>query len=320
MPITVYFATNRALTGPADQVSSYSANIVNPADPGAVTYATAFVNEVDLTADTTGAITSIQNIKQGGFDDGPLGDLGEDPGRNLLIFLHGFANSFEDGITRAAFNRQWFAASGVPAADTTVVAFTWPSAGILLEPPLLKTAYKQDQGMAGQSGLHIMSFFANLQPLIVSARAHGRRVFLLAHSMGNWALQAAVQSWFTLGNGDAFLFDEVILAAADEVHNSFDLPPIGRLSALNRLCRRISIYASEADQVLDVSFLFNDLTKRLGRDGPDNAGDPNRFPPATYRTVNCSGFRDYDVNFQYSHQYYRRSPGVRTDIAKTLVG
>jgi esterase/lipase superfamily enzyme len=319
MPITVYFATNRALTGPADQVSSYSANIVNPADPGAITYATAFVNEVNLTADTVGAITSLQDIKQGGFADGPLGDLA-DPGRNLLVFIHGFANSFENAITRAAFNREWFANSGVPEADTTVVAFTWPSLGRLLEPPLLESAYEQDQKMAGQSGLHITSFFANLQPLIDSARAHGRRVFLLTHSMGNWALQAAVQTWFAQGNGNAFLFDEVVLAAADEDHRTFDFPPTGRLTALDRLCRRISIYTSEADQVLDIAFVFNKFTQRLGRDGPDDATDPSHFPPARYRMVNCTGFDDYARNFASSHQYYRRSPGVRTDIAKTMVG
>ena len=67
-----------------------------------------------------------------------------------------------------------------------------------------------------------MTFFANLQPMIDAARAKGNRVFLLAHSMGNWALQAAVESWFAHGNGDAFLFDEALLAAADEVHNTFE--------------------------------------------------------------------------------------------------
>ena len=43
--------------------------------------------------------------------------------------------------------------------------------------------------------------------------------------MGNWALQAAVESWFASGNGDAFLFDEAFLAAADEVFDSFDVLP-----------------------------------------------------------------------------------------------
>jgi hypothetical protein len=71
--------------------------------------------------------------------------------------------------------------------------------------------------------------------------------------MGNWALQAAVESWFSHGNGDALLFDETILAAADEVYNSFDFPPPGRLSDLSRLTSRTSIYFSGADMVLPVA-------------------------------------------------------------------
>jgi len=67
----------------------------------------------------------------------------------------------------------------------------WPSLGKLLSLPFLGADYRTDQTAAGQSGLHISSFFANLQPIITSARAQGNRVFLLAHSMGNWALQAA---------------------------------------------------------------------------------------------------------------------------------
>ena len=83
------------------------------------------MQDAGLTADTVGAITSIQNTTQGGFSQSAIDDL-SDPGRNLLIFIHGFDNSFENAITRAAFNQQWLAASGVPAAETSVVAFSWP--------------------------------------------------------------------------------------------------------------------------------------------------------------------------------------------------
>jgi esterase/lipase superfamily enzyme len=96
----------------------------------------------------------------------------------------------------------------------------------------------------------MMSFFAGLQPVLDYARSTGRRVFLLAHSMGNWALQAAVESWFTHGNGDALLFDEIILPGADERYDTFDFPEPGRLSDLHRLGTRISIYFSRADSVL----------------------------------------------------------------------
>ena len=192
MPTTVYFATNRVVTAPASDWRNYGTSIVAPSDPAAMTYATAFIDDSNLTADTTGAIQSIQSISQGGFSDDAIADLSA-PGRNLLVFIHGFDNSFENAITRAAFNREWFAHSNVAAANTTVVAFAWPSRGKLLGFPLPWSDYTGDQTMAGQSGLHMMRFLANLQPIIERARISGSRVFLLAHSMGNWALQAAVE-------------------------------------------------------------------------------------------------------------------------------
>jgi esterase/lipase superfamily enzyme len=271
MLTTVYFATNRALTGPAEDVANYGTGIVTPSDPSAITYATAFVDNTDLTADKTGAIQKIQNVSTGRFSQSAIGDL-SNPGRNLLVFIHGFDNSFENAITRAAFNREWFAKSGVPDADTTVVAFSWPSLGELISFPLPWDDYNKDQTMAGQSGLHTMSFFANLQPIITKARAAGNRVFLLAHSMGNFALQAAVESWFSHGNGDAVLFDEAILAAADERYDSFDFPMPGRLNCLYRLARHISIYFSGADQVLQLSEVINLGAERLGEDGTTRCG------------------------------------------------
>jgi esterase/lipase superfamily enzyme len=319
MPITVHFATNRRIDGSSERVGSYTDDIVAPSDLGAVTYATAFVDDANLTADTVGAITAIMDVRQGSFSPDAIGDL-SNSGRNLLVFIHGFDNTFENAITRAAFNTQWFAASGIPAANTTVVAFSWPSLGKLIQLPFLGAAYRRDQTSAGQSGVHIQGFFANLEPIIARIRGQGNRVFLLAHSMGNWALQAAVESWFAHGNGDANLFDEALLAAGDEIYNTFDFLPFGRLSALDRLTRRISTYSSEGDTVLQLSMALNLGAKRLGQDGPHDRFDTNRFPPPRYRVVDCTAFHDYEINLASSHQYYRRSPTVRADIANTMAG
>src|SRR5947209_3421114 len=296
MPTTVHFATNRVITGVATDWRHYGTSIAPPSDPTVLTYATAFVDNSDLHADKTGAILSIQNVHTGGFSAQATADLAA-PGRNLLVFIHGFDNSFENAITRAAFNREWFAQSKLPGADTTVVAFSWPSLGRLLDLPLPWGDYLRDQTMAGQSALHLMTFFANLEPIVRHARAGGNRVFLLAHSMGNWALQAAVESWFSHGNGDVPLFDEAFLAAADERYDSFDFPEPGRLSALHRLAARISIYFSAVDAVLAVSMAINLGAKRLGQEGPHDRANTTKFPPAQYRMVDCSGFRDYAFHF-----------------------
>jgi hypothetical protein len=36
--------------------------------------------------------------------------------------------------------------------------------------------------------------------------------------------------------------------------------------------------------------------------------------------VDCAGFHDFDFDFASSHQYYRRSPRARRDIAAVMAG
>ena len=101
-----------------------------------------------------------------------------------------------DAVTRAAFNREWLAASKMPGTDTTVIAFSWPSLGKIIAGPILAADYQADQHMAVNSGLALMDFFANLQPILDAAHGKGVRVTLLAHSMGNLALESGVTNWF----------------------------------------------------------------------------------------------------------------------------
>jgi len=96
------------------------------------------------------------------------GDL-SNAGRNLLVFIHGFDNTFEEGITRAAFNREFLAASGKPETNTTVLAFSWPSLGKIFSLPVPDSDYRHDQKMASVSGVHLMSFFAQIEPLLRTA-------------------------------------------------------------------------------------------------------------------------------------------------------
>ena len=214
MPTTVFFASNRILTGDPAVVTSYGPNIQPPSISIDIMYGTSFVDGVDIKDDRQGAITSIQDTNKGAFAANVSGDL-SNAGRNLLVFIHGFDNTFEDGITRAAFDREFLAASGKPGTDTTVLAFSWPSLGKIISVPVLDADYRHDQKMATLSGVHLMSFFAQIEPVLRTARANGCRTYLLAHSMGNLALQSAVENWFLHGNGNAELFNVSILAAGD---------------------------------------------------------------------------------------------------------
>ena len=313
MPTTVFFASNRILTGDPTVVTSYGPNIQPPSVSTDIMYGTAFVDSVDINANQQGSITSIQDTNKGAFAANVADDL-SNAGRNLLVFIHGFDNTFEDGITRAAFNREFLAASGRPWTDTTVRAFSWPSLGKIVSFPVPDADYRHDQKMATLSGVHLMSFFAQIEPLLRMARANGCRRYLLAHSMGNLALQSAVENWFLHGNGNAELFDVSILAAGDCGFDTFQQPHLAGLDGLSLLTSRISIYYSGTDEVLDLSRTINGL-QRLGQEGPKDRADQTAFPPSTYRMFDATGITDYDRNFLTSHQYYRLSPTVRDAIA-----
>ena len=313
MPTTVYFATNRQVTNASDPVRGYPPIIVPPSSSDQMTFGTAFVDGIDIATNTQGTVSQILNTNKGSFPPATLTDLSAS-GRDMLVFIHGFDNSFSDAITRAAFNREWLAASGQPATDTTVIAFSWPSLGKLISPPILQSDYLTDQSMARHSGIHLMEFLKILSPIF---RANARRPTLLAHSMGNLALESGVENWFLHGNQANKIFNVTLLAAADCRYDSFDLPPPAGLSRLPDLSQRVSIFFSQIDDVLKLSMVVN-FAKRLGQDGPHNMADTTAFPRNIYTMVDCSSYRDYDFNLLTSHQYYRMSPSVRGIIAADM--
>jgi esterase/lipase superfamily enzyme len=313
---TVYFATNRKPDPAA--AGGYGADIVAN-EPDAITYAVADVQGIALGQEDSGAIASITDKSPGTFSDAATAAI-IGAKKNLLVFIHGFANTFEDAIKRAAYNREWFADAGQAAADTTVVAFTWPSAGKLIAAPphMPPEAYLADQAQAGKSGFHLTFFLNVLDQLRADYRKANPngRIFLLAHSMGNYVLQAGVQFWFDSRGSDDLMFDEVFLPGADEIYDSFERPNGARLSNLPKLSSRISVYYSRKDVAMYLSQAIN-LSLRLGFDGPDDKRDQTQYPPAMFRIVDCTEVKDFDLLSppDATHQYYRRSKVVRRDIA-----
>jgi esterase/lipase superfamily enzyme len=316
---TVYFATNRQVTNDQDAVGGYAAAMVPPLDPSQITYGTATVTGIDIPSNTQGVISTITDISRGGFSKQAIATLSK-AGNDLLVFIHGFDNTFSDAVTRAAFNREWLAASALPRTNTTVIAFSWPSLGKLVNFPDLQEDYKADQHMARNSGVALMTFLANLDPILTAARDNGRRATLLAHSMGNLALESALENWFLNGNGDDMMFDLAVLAAADCRYDTFDQADTAGMKGLTRLAERAAIYFSKFDQVLQLSMFVNLGAKRLGQEGPHNKADTTAFPPLQYMMNDCGAVRDYRFDPMTSHQYYRMSPTVRSSIAAQMAG
>jgi esterase/lipase superfamily enzyme len=320
--VKVYFATNRKKD--PNQPGGFGAEMVPADNPSEVLYAIAEVDRTALDDESSGVITGISEEATGGYSDKAVTEI-IGAGKNLLVFIHGFDNSFADAIKRAAYNADWFKASGVPAADTTVLAFTWPSAGSLVAAPphFPPDAYFADQAQAGKSGYHLGYFLNNIDRLRTDFRRRNPagKVFLLAHSMGNHALEAAVQWWFDARGSDDLMFDEAVLAAADEAADTLEAQGGAQLSNLPKLAGRISVYYSRKDVAMYLSTTLN-LDRRLGFDGPEDKRNETLYPPAEFRLVDCTEVTDFNPVDppDATHQYYRRSAIVRADIATAFAG
>jgi esterase/lipase superfamily enzyme len=158
------------------------------------------------------------------------------------VFIHGFGNTFSDAVSHPAFNREWLAASRCSTRIRPSLRSDWPSKGKLASFPILQADYLDDQLVAGNSGLALMAFTANLEPVMSAARAKRNRTTLLAHSVGNLTPESGLESWFLSGNGDAMMFDVARLRLAIVVRS----PPSWWMSGLAQLASRSMISTKRA--------------------------------------------------------------------------
>jgi hypothetical protein len=100
MSTTVYVATNRVVINAIDAVNGYPAVMVPPLQPQQITYGTAIVDGINIATNAQGVISQIKDVSQGGFSPDAVETLSS-PDRDLLVFIHGFDNTFSDAITRA---------------------------------------------------------------------------------------------------------------------------------------------------------------------------------------------------------------------------
>ena len=87
---TVYFATNR-MPDPASP-GGFGSEIVTGPTPAS--YAVVPVSNVDLNNADGGQLGAITALTPGNFTPTVQAEI-ENTGRNLLVFIHGFDNSFE---------------------------------------------------------------------------------------------------------------------------------------------------------------------------------------------------------------------------------
>jgi esterase/lipase superfamily enzyme len=317
--VDILFATNRVLAS-GNPLSPFGEREVAAGD--ALYCGLASVESININVSSSGQITHIDNLVQGNFQqDQHLARIYSSP-NDILVFVHGAANSFTDSITRAAYNQTWLAASGLPNSTFDVIAFSWPACSYTMANiPGDYFDYKSDQHAAQISAAQFGGFLNQIAALRGAVDQLGtKRINLLCHSMGNYMLAGAVQAFLAMANTTDVIFDEVILAAADETATTFSAASGDRLSQLFKVGREITVYFSRNDVAMELSHVVN-KDYRLGYDGPPNESDTQFFSTAIYEFVDCSAIRDFiSADIDRTHQYYRQSPTVRSDIVQSLAG
>ena len=236
--------------------------------------------------------------------------------RDAIILLHGFANTFEDVFVRAAQLQEFYRIppkGGSGGVHPILFAFCWPSNG-KVEPPWQYFSDRDDAKASGTAMARAIMRFIDFMADPDEPRCK-RKIHLVAHSMGNWALRHAVQGLKELNEGRSLqtLFENVFLMAADEDDDTLELDH--KLGPLREMARRVHVYHSNDDGALVISRTTKFNPDRLGFNGP------RTFSGLSTRIVaiDCEDVDDTE-SLQVNHQYYRRRPEVIRDVQAVLSG
>jgi len=167
------------------------------------------------------------------------------PRKDLFVFIHGYNETFEDAALRTAQMAHDLGFEGAP------VFYSWPSKGDLL-------GYSFDENNVAWTVPHLKQFLLNL-----AKNSDAKAVNLIAHSMGNRALTAALKELSLEARSEKVLYNEVILAAPDIDADTFknDIAPY-----ITKSANRVTLYASSRDKALEASQLVHGYP-RAGESG-----------------------------------------------------
>ena len=174
--------------------------------------------------------------------------------REVMVFVHGFNNTFADGLYRTAQIRHDFDIPGV------AVHYAWPSAG-----NALGYAYDRDSALFARDGLETL--------LREIAASGSNRIVLVAHSLGSSVTMEALRQ-LRIGGRDDVLnrISGVILMSPDLDVDLFR----SQAMRIDPLPQPFVIFTSQRDRALRISAAITGQRSRLGNLGTvDDVADLN---------------------------------------------
>ena len=226
--------------------------------------------------------------------------------KHLTLFIHGYDNGWLQAVGRyETIATQLFDG---PNSLGELISFDWPSKGNLL-------GYLPDRAEARQTGDDLTNVLSTLYDWMSAKQiaatvnlddACRAKTSIIAHSMGNYALEYAMNSLWTRKNRPLLvsLMQEVIMVAADvdnDIFRSGENVSQGDGEGLANLSYRITALYTGRDNVLGASAGLKHFGKRrLGRAGLDDT-----YPvPDNVWDIDCSNLIDRNVNGIAVHGEY----------------
>jgi esterase/lipase superfamily enzyme len=217
------------------------------------------------------------------------------PRRQVLVFIHGFNNRFEDAVFRFA---QVVHDSDAPVVP---VLFTWPSRGSVL-------AYGYDR----ESTLYSRNALEKLLNAIARDPAVGE-ISILAHSMGNSLALETLRQMAIRDGRVAPKIRNVLLAAPDV---DVDLAKEAIMDMGPKTKRpSFTLFVSQDDRALAVSRRVWGSSARLGAINPDQEPFRTQIERADVTVVDLTKLRAGDA---LHHGKFAESPEVVRLIGKRL--
>ena len=211
------------------------------------------------------------------------------PAKEAFVFVHGYNVSFEDAAIRTAQLAYDFGFKGAP------IFYSWPSEGRLL-------GYFADEKSVADTVGDLKQFLQD-----VATRSGATTVHLIAHSMGNRALLAAVSELASDARFKSFgTFSSLVLAAPDVDRETFT----NQVAQIRKPRSRITLYVSDRDQALTASHRLFHMAPRAGEGGS--------------HVLVLPGVDTIDVSKQsmdaLGHSYYGDNRNVVLDLLEFLKG
>jgi esterase/lipase superfamily enzyme len=242
--------------------------------------------------------------------------------KHVNIFVHGFDNSWSSAAQRyGKIVGSLF--SGLDSMGECIL-FTWPSKGSV-------AGYLPDRSEARQSGDDFAQVLSDLYDWMSAKQAMAAKnpadackatTSLIAHSMGNYVLENAMNVVWTRKNRPLLmsLINQVIMVAADvdnDIFRSGDAVTHGDGEGIANLSYRVTALYTGRDSVLGMSAGLKHFGKRrLGRSGldrtcpvPDNVWD-----------IDCSALLAPNLNGVQIHGAYFDEPKCYTLMRSLLQG